>query len=153
MIEIVPGKDVVTFLERVVSRPELFSALTLCSPFIDDKATGRLRTVVERAVSAGCAVRIVTRSASSDRVARACGPPRRGVSFVYRDDVHAKAYIAQARPGRGPSEAIVTSANLTQSGLGRNVEMGVRIRTTSAGGRLLFEQVRRSVQDLSNRLN
>lgn len=153
MIEIVPGNDVARLLTKVVSRPELFSTITLCCPFIDDHAADRLRTVVEKAVSAGCAVCIVTRYAAADRVARACRRARRGVRHVYRDDVHAKAYIVQARPGMGASEAIVTSANLTESGLGRNVEIGVRIRTTSAGGRLLFEQVRRSVRDLSNQLN
>jgi Phosphatidylserine/phosphatidylglycerophosphate/cardiolipin synthases and related enzymes len=153
MIEVVPGKEVLRMLAMVALRPQLFSELTLCSPFIDEKASDRLRTVVEKAVRAGCAVSIVTRSTSADRVAHACSRVRRAVRLVYRDDVHAKAYVVQARPGGGPSEAIVTSANLTHAGFGGNLEMGVRIRTSSHNGRRLFEQVRRNVRDLSNHLN
>jgi phosphatidylserine/phosphatidylglycerophosphate/cardiolipin synthase-like enzyme len=152
MIEVVPGKDVLRLLSAVATSPQLFSELTLCSPFIDEEISDRLRNVVEKAVRAGCAVSIVTRTAAADRVAHACGRVRRAVRIVCRDDVHAKAYVVQARPGQGLSEAIVTSANLTDAGLGRNLEIGVRIRTSSLGGRRLFEQVRRNLRDLSNNL-
>jgi phosphatidylserine/phosphatidylglycerophosphate/cardiolipin synthase-like enzyme len=153
MIEIIPGKEVVRLLAKVAARPQLFSELTLCSPFIDEQASDRLRPVIESAVGAGCAVSIVTRLASAGRVVHACGHVRRAVHLVYRDDVHAKAYVVQARSGRGSSEAIITSANLTRAGLGRNREIGVRIRPTSLDGRRAFEQVRRNLRDLCNHLN
>lgn len=147
MIEVVPGKEVLRLLATVAACPQLFSELTLCSPFIDEQISGRLQTVVEKAVRAGCSVSIVTRSTSADQVTYACRRVRRVVRLVYRDDVHAKAYVVQTRPGRGPSEAIVTSANLTDAGLGRNLEIGVRMRTSSLNGRRLFEQVRRNLQN------
>jgi phosphatidylserine/phosphatidylglycerophosphate/cardiolipin synthase-like enzyme len=153
MIEIIPGREVVKLLTDVASRPQLFSELTLCSPFIDEDASDRLRTVVEKAVSAGCAVTIVTRPISAVRISHVCERVRRTVRVVYRNDLHAKAYVAQARSGRGPSEAIVTSANLTNAGFGGNLEIGVRIRPSSLKGRRLFEQVRRNVRDLSNPLS
>lgn len=153
MIEVVPGIDVLRLLSTVATSPQRFSELTLCSPFIDEEISDRLRNVVEKAVRAGCAVRIITRPTTADRVADACRQVRRVVRIVCRDDLHAKAYVVHARPGQGTSEAIVTSANLTDAGLGRNLEIGVRIRTSSRDGRRLFEQVRRSLRDLSTHLN
>jgi hypothetical protein len=103
------------------------SSLILCSPFIGrgpcDLVVDRLRTRPPVAVhfltdlSADNLVTGVTDPAALLTVVE--GLPRVGVRYLPR--LHAKVYV------RDMAEAIVTSGNLTDAGLRRNFEYGLRV--------------------------
>ena len=150
MIQMVTGSDVLALLERVTLGAERYTEVFLCSPFIDDEMFPRLLRLAEVSRSVQCGVRVIT-SPTAARFLRMQLPYHSAFwnSFVVSHrDLHAKVYLAMAR-GRGTSEAIVTSANLTWGGVAENIELGIRVVSTSDPGRKILFQVRQFVQRLN----
>ena len=149
MIVTTQGAAVLRFLEDVRLRPERYAEFVICSPFIDVHLSPLVIELAERAYRAQRAFRIITRPpAAAMLLAALPGPNERWKTTVrVHGNLHAKVYLGLRRGG--PSNALVTSANLTLPGLETNVELGVRAESTSPAGRQLVHQVRRFLQKLA----
>lgn len=154
MITLEHGDAVARLLKRATSRPDLYSEVILCSPYIDVALGIRIRVLVRSAEGAKCAITVVTSPAGAAqlRAAFGDGKPPRSLRVHVRPSLHSKAYAIIARKGRVASEALVTSANLTIAGLSRNDELGVRAIADSPSGRALYAQISRSLQRLTTEL-
>jgi hypothetical protein len=142
MIGISRGADVVAFLDRVTGHPERYAEVLICTPFIDAAIVPTLARLAVAATERNCGVRFITAPAAGKLLAK--GLPGHAArwrrSIVVRRHLHSKAYVAIARRGLA-SEAIVTSANLTESGVDGNIELGIKAVATSAPGRTVVAQV------------
>lgn len=117
------------------------SSLVLCSPFV---GKGPCNTVVRKAGEWGDAFRLVfLTNLSRDNMLSGVTDvgaiatvlnafPKSDIRFL--PSLHAKVYVADDQ------EAVITSANMTDSGLGRNLEYGVRF-TDSPSVRAIREDV------------
>lgn len=151
MIRASGGLDVLTFIHRIAGAPERYAEVVICSPFIDAQLVPLLARMALSARRGSCGVRFVTGPEASKALARGLvGHPaswRR--SIIVRRRLHAKAYVAIAREGQ-PSEAIVTSANLTRAGVEENIELGISADSSSEPGRTIVRQVYDSMKRLMN---
>ena len=143
MIEITEGRAVLEFLDRAASRAGQHGHIAIVSPFIDDDMSARLAHLARLIVPRRCTLSISTSPAAADRLARYLRKPLQNphVNVAVRPALHAKVYAAFDRHGTH-GEAIVTSANLTRAGAATNIELGVRVSSTSLAGRRLLRQVR-----------
>jgi hypothetical protein len=130
------------FLRTIEAFPSRYSQVTVCSPFIDESLRERMARFAMAARGVGCGVRVITGLTQIQGVARhatGISPARPNLLAIPR--LHAKVYLALARNRRN-SIAIVTSANLTEAGLKRNIELGLILRATSPEGARIVEEVR-----------
>ena len=142
MIRSATGTDVSELLARVVRHPRDFSAVTLCSPFIDGDATAVLKTLANNCERDQLGVRVLT-NRRGKALLRSASVVGRSQSHVICGDIrnlHAKVYVAIGRRATH-SLAIVTSANLTRAGMNANVEFGVLVSPTSDAGCKLFGEI------------
>lgn len=152
MIAIETGLALSRLLDRMTSRPDLYSEVFLCSPFIDAAVAKRLGRLIDAARRSRCGVTIITTRKGSEILRRAAtnSAPPRTVKIRARRNLHAKAYLAL---GRGTasrlSEAFVTSANLTIAAFSRNEELGIHVVTHSDASRALFAQIHHSLRQLA----
>lgn len=150
MIGLSTGVDVTNLLDRVTARPDRYAEVVICCPFIDDQLLPRIVQLLVSTRRAHCGTKVMTAGTASRRLQEALPSPatqwKRSVATVPR--LHAKIYVAIAR-GLEESEAIVTSANLTRCGISKNVELGVRVASSSEPGRKVLQQVHRFVRRLA----
>lgn len=150
MIALSGGREVQMLLERMCDHADRLREVLICSPFIDEAMDQRLARLAAAVTQSGARLLLVT----TPEVARplkllfAGQEHRRTTVTIPRKRLHAKAYVSVARRPR-ESEAIVTSANLTQAGLASNIELGVRVVPTTDAGRQLFDQTCRFVRALA----
>ncbi|UYN94009.1 MAG: phospholipase D family protein [Enhydrobacter sp.] len=142
MIELSKGPAVLELLDRTATRMSEYMQVVICSPFIDKVLMKRLALLSCSAERSGCNLCIVTRPESAHELMAVLPQrfARRHTAVVVRPTLHAKLYVAHGRRAC-QSEAIVTSANLTQAGTRANIELGVHVAPTSQCGRHLFRQI------------
>jgi HKD family nuclease len=150
MIEVSSGEDVNRLLARVASHPGRYANITLCSPFIDEEMLDRVLPLAHSAKRADCRVRLITSPEAARRLLNRCDALRDGRLDIVTTSprLHAKVYLAIARCSND-TEAIVTSANLTNAGVYSNIELGVRVTPTSKSGRRLLDHVRHFIKRLA----
>lgn len=126
MIDLLPSPCDAAF-ESIVgdARDNLF----LCAPYVGKGPCERVRRLAGncRTVTLLCDLsrdNLLTGATDAAAIAALC-QARSGVTVRFLPTLHAKSYIADDR------SAIVTSANLTESGLLRNLEYGVRVSEPS----------------------
>lgn len=151
MITLSSGPDVHALLDRMTRNADRLREVLICSPFIDQVLDEALVKLASHITRAGASLLLVTNQEAARAMARLLDGPecRRATVAAPRRRLHAKAYVSVARRSR-ESEAIVTSANLTDAGLHSNIELGVRAVPTTDAGQRLFDQTRRFVRDLVN---
>ena len=149
MISVVPGEAVGRFLTCATARPQLYEQITLCAPYIDLAVASRIRELCQAASRSRCSVTVITTCASAELLHGLRVNLHRRVRILVRGRLHTKVYLLLARSRSDCSEALVTSANLTEAGLRTNDELGVLIRGSTPGGRILIQQVDRSLRKLS----
>lgn len=151
MIRPVSGLEVGQLLSHVRTRIEEYAEVLVCSPFIDEMMIEILVSLAQEARRAQCGFRVITTaSAAASLTAALPGHLQEWRStVVVNRQLHAKAYVAIGRRRRARSEAIVTSANLTQAGITTNVEFGVLAVSTSSEGRHLLAQIHHFVRQLA----
>jgi phosphatidylserine/phosphatidylglycerophosphate/cardiolipin synthase-like enzyme len=142
MIETCTGSEITTLMDRVESRALRYREIIICAPYIDAFMAARIRALWISVKRHRCIVRVITSASSADSVRTADDALGRRGDLVVRSRLHAKVYLAIGRES-GATEAIITSANLTRAGTGRNIEFGVRIDGTSNEGRNLLRQVQK----------
>lgn len=147
MIHLSLGSDVLALLERATARPERYKQVTICAPFIDAPMVKRLVLLAVASRRTQCGVQIITspNAAASLRAALPGHPSSWDDLVICRHSVHAKVYVSTARR-HIESEAIVTSANLTRSGISQNVELGLRVVATCTPSRQLFDEIQHFVR-------
>src|SRR6266446_10904820 len=150
MIDISTGGDVDRLLNRVVGHPKRYAEVTLCSPFIDERTLNRVLPLLQIAGENRCAVRVITSPEAAERLRNRLKSDLRSrdAQLIESPRLHAKIYFAVARCGND-TEAIVTSANLTNAGIHQNIELGVRATPTSTSGRRLLYHVRHFIKRLA----
>lgn len=122
MIDLLPSPCDATF-ESVVG--DARDNLLLCAPYVGKGPCERVSRLAGncRTVTILCDLsrdNLLTGATDAAAIASLC-KGRPGVTVRFLPTLHAKSYIADER------SAIVTSANLTDSGLLRNLEYGIRI--------------------------
>lgn len=149
MIRIASSMDVRRLLVHVLSLPEHFQQVIVCSPFLDDVVLGMLEALAQATRRAQCGFKVVTRPAGYRSLLEGLpGHPSQWCGGVVAlPELHAKAYLAIGRR-TAETRAIVTSANLTRAGLGENLELGVLATPASDAGRKLVSEVREFLQRL-----
>jgi phosphatidylserine/phosphatidylglycerophosphate/cardiolipin synthase-like enzyme len=137
------------FLRTIEAFPSRYWQVIVCSPFIDESLRERIARFAMAARGVGCGVRVVT------GLRQTKGEGRRfpGISLARPNllsipRLHAKVYLALGRDRRN-SIAIVTSANLTEAGLKRNIELGLIFRGTSPEGARIVEEVRHFLESIA----
>lgn len=151
MTTICAGGDLDRFLQSLETEPSLYSQVVICSPFVDRRLCKRLTHFAETARKVGCGVRLITKGGEVPALLPMWpGRNQRGVkTLVAIPRLHAKVYLAVGRD-RQNSWAVVTSANLTEAGLRKNIELGLLVRAASSDGARIVEQVRRFLESLSS---
>jgi len=151
MTSICIGADIDRVLRLIEYMPSRYAQIVICSPFIDTTTGNRIQSLAQSARRAGCGVRIIT-SADSNANSHIASMPGRGQVgsrvFAALPHLHAKVYLAIGREFRD-SWAIVTSANATEAGLSRNIELGLLVRAVSPEGARTVEQVRHFLENLA----
>jgi phosphatidylserine/phosphatidylglycerophosphate/cardiolipin synthase-like enzyme len=150
MIALAHGRGVDQLLQRAAAQPWLYSNLIICCPFIDSTLMARLNDLCRRAAKWHCGMTLITTPSAAAHIRRSVGAavfPR--LRIVVRSNLHAKVYYALARGRHARSEALVTSANLTEAGISRNEELGVHIRGDSPEGRALLRQINTSLRRIT----
>ena len=150
MIEVSTGEDVNRLIVNVTSRPRRYANITLCSPFLDEETLTRVLPLAHSAKRADCRVRLITSPEAARRFLIRYDVSRGDIVDVLTISprLHAKVYLAIARCSND-TEAIVTSANLTNAGIYSNIELGVRVTPTSPSGRRLLNHVRHFIKRLA----
>lgn len=139
MISLCDGSELERFLFSVESATERFAYVVICSPYVDRTSTERLARLRAKATSVGCGFTLITRRRPGREFSLASRNPafgRRNVAIS--DRLHAKVYVAVARRFR-ESVLMITSANLTRAGIGKNYESGLLVRGTTPTGSKLIE--------------
>ena len=151
MIALVPGNAVARLLERVTRQPDSYAEVTMCAPFIDAAlGFGGSRQCRHRQAR-GTVLSPSSRPGTGRRQLRTCFGNRalpRTFSVVVSPNLHAKAYITRSRLRFTASEALITSANMTQAAISRNDEIGVLAIASSLSGRALYAQVSKFLRQL-----
>lgn len=138
-----------TFLRSVEACPSQWSQVVICSPFVDEPLRERIAVLSVRARVAGCGVRLLTtKTESRPQATFVRGAQTRVLRVSAVPRLHAKVYLALARDHR-KSVAIITSANLTDAGLHKNVEFGIALKATSPEGARIVEDVRRFLESIA----
>jgi hypothetical protein len=129
-------------LRTLEAQPSRYLQIVIWSPFIGERTKNRFITFTTEARKRGCGVRLITSEAQSTVSREWPGGNQHGTrSIVLIPHLHAKVYLAIAR-NRADSWALVTSANLTEAGLRKNIELGLLFRACSPEGALIVEQIR-----------
>ncbi len=126
MIDLLPSPCEAAF-ESVVG--EARDNLLLCAPYVGKGPCDRVRRLADKCktITLLCDLsrdNLLTGSTDAAAIAALC-QARPGVTVRFLPTLHAKSYIADDQ------SAIVSSANLTDSGLLRNLEYGVRVRDSA----------------------
>ena len=143
MVRLSTPSEVLDLLSAVTTNPTEYRAVMIGSPFIDDPMQRKLVEVGTVLRRASGMLRVITRREPGDRlstklVAQGLGP----VAQLFTvERLHAKVYLAVGRRVAG-SRAIVTSANLTVSGMTKLIEVGMFAVPTSDAGRRMVDAVR-----------
>lgn len=145
MIRPADGEDVRQVLDRAVRVPDRYREVVVCSGFFDETGGEWLDRVSTAVHGAGRRLTVLKPSrtrlpGSGDEFSRDGSLDSRRIHSVPR--LHAKVYVLLGVDGRD-HEAVVTSANLTQAGLFRNREVGLRLRGSSPELSRLIERVAR----------
>jgi hypothetical protein len=149
MITIAGGVDVARLLDRVYARPELYRQVVVCSPFIDDAMLNKLEMLAPRVARASSALWIITTPATiTERPALSALRRCYRVTVTGCTALHAKFYVALGRR-RVLTEAIVTSANFTTAGTTTNIELGIRIASSTESGCRMLSQIDRFARRLA----
>jgi PLD-like domain len=138
-------------LRLIESVPSRYAQVVICSPFIDMATSSRIGCIAQLARRAGCGLRIITSvdSNTSSDIASISGRKQVGSrALVVLPHLHAKVYLAIGRNFRD-SWVMVTSANATEAGLRRNIELGLLVRAISPEGAQTIEQVRHFLEKLA----
>lgn len=132
MIELCRSDAITRFVDRIERRPAHFFEVGVSSPFIDGYGAALLERLAVAATRGEFVLRVVTRPETLAIVdatlrvgSRSAGVKSNTVVHTVAG-LHAKLYGALALQS-AEHEVIVTSANLTQAGLTRNLELGVRV--------------------------
>lgn len=152
MIRTASAKDIIELFHRVLVLPERYKEVIVCSPFICRRIQAELVYLQVATRRAQCALSVITSPSVANELIKQL-PARRGRSgtpVVSITSLHAKVYVAVARR-RKESRAIVTSANLTNAGISRNVEIGTICAPTTDAGSHLFSQTASLVRSLMGR--
>jgi len=145
------GVDIDRVLRRIEAAPCRYAQIIICSPFIDLVTSRRIDCLAQSALRTGCGVRIITAPNSNPDLRMASLPGRSQVgnrNFVILPHLHAKVYLAIGRDFRD-SWVVVTSANATDAGLRRNIELGLFVRALSPDGARTVEHVRHFLEKLA----
>lgn len=142
MITMCNGGGLERLLEGLEAGAGRYAQVVVCSPFIDQGTMARLVRLAIRARQHHCGVRLIT---TAERRSAAIGWPCKEQvgtrTIIAVPHLHAKVYLAIGRKRRD-SWVAVSSANLTQAGLRKNVELGLLVRATSPEGAQIVEQAR-----------
>lgn len=150
MTTICVGAALERVLRKLEEEPSRYAQVVFCSPFIDSRMIPRLIRFAIEARKCGCGVRLITSDAHRQLLQRWPRREHLGIrAIVNVVRLHAKVYLAIGRL-RTDSWAVVTSANLTESGLRKNVEIGVLICATSPQGAQLVEHIRWFLERLAS---
>ena len=143
MIEPADGGRLLRLLEKALANPARYMEMTFCAPFVDEVILPRLVQTAVAAKKHSCGFCVITSRDAAEALKKTLPGPavHWRDSVVVRNRLHAKAYLLE---GRNPlsTEAMITSANLTQGGTGGNIELGVEARASSRSGQLLIGIVR-----------
>jgi phosphatidylserine/phosphatidylglycerophosphate/cardiolipin synthase-like enzyme len=149
VLDICDGHDLERFFEGIESAPSRYSQVIICSPYIDEELQTRIALFAVVAQKSGCAVRIITKVSELPSTLKAW-PERNHFgprSLIAVPQLHAKVYLALGRDRRD-SQVMVTSANLTEAGLSKNIEFGLLVHASSLEGARIVEEVRRFLESL-----
>lgn len=142
MIRPANGVDVRGLLGRIARNPQHYKECIVCAPFIDEAAARVLAELLVETRRASCGMQVLATPQALTTLKRLLPGPsttwKRSLTALRR--LHAKVYLLRGRKPEA-SEAIVTSANLTEAGLARNIEFGLHIRPSSVAGRELLKQI------------
>ncbi|MCL4688942.1 MAG: hypothetical protein KJ007_10245 [Burkholderiales bacterium] len=144
-MEIVTGEEIRKMLARVRAGLASYREVLLCSPFMDDATIGEVGEMLHDARNVGCDMHVVTRAGPARALSRYVARIARRSPVHVVNELHAKVYWVRGRGGL-PSEAIVTSANLTRQGMDGNVELGVRLSSLVEMDRSALLDIRRRVE-------
>lgn len=150
MATVCVGKELDRFLYSLQVEPSRYSQVIICSPFIDKGLYERISRFAEIARRMGCGVRLITGIGGVPAGLKTWpGKNQIGArTLVTLRRLHAKVYLAIGRERRS-SWAVVTSANLTDAGLNKNIELGLLIRATSSDGAHVIDEIRRFLEKLA----
>jgi HKD family nuclease len=138
MITLCRSDAILDLLDRVEHAGARFREVAISVPFIDEFGAGLLRRVAN-AADRRFSLRVVTRPEVYSLLVRHLWPdPRTSLLFV--PGLHAKAYGALGFASVD-HEAIIASTNLTEAGLMRNIELGLRVRASDRSYESLAERV------------
>lgn len=138
MIEVADGYAVERLIRRAVNNGARYRRLVVCAPFID-----ACWLALFGLHGGGCDITVVTTPAAAAhlRATNKCT----GITIATHPGLHAKIYLLEGHRLEN-SEVIVTSANLTNSGLRGNTELGTRAIPTTAAGRALYTEIVRQMR-------
>jgi len=149
VLDICAGYHLGQFLQSIESAPFRYSQVVICSPYIDTQLQTWMTRFAVAAGNFGCAVRIITKVSEIPAILkfwpeRSYFGPR---SLITVSQLHAKVYLALGRERRD-SQVMVTSANLTEAGLSKNIELGLLVHASSFEGARIVEEIRRFLESL-----
>ena len=139
---VITERPVERFLQKYLLGGVSPQTLVIVSPFIGDLEGShfKLDAVTEKADADGTRLFVITREPrdlyheKGIEVLRRCPM----AEIRYDPDIHAKLYVAWCRD-EDESFALFGSGNLTESGLGRNIELGMMIFARGHGRSILRE--------------
>lgn len=149
MTTIFPGCALEQMLRVLEGDPSRYVQIVICSPFLDDQTMARLIGLAAQGRQRGCGVRLITSEQHRNVARQWPGADQVGTrTLVLVPHLHAKVYLAIGR-NRSDSWVAVTSANMTQAALRRNIEIGLLVRACSPEGARTVEQVRWFLEKLA----
>jgi phosphatidylserine/phosphatidylglycerophosphate/cardiolipin synthase-like enzyme len=128
-IVIIPANGVAVreLLDKAARVPERYRQVVVSAPFLDDVGRALLDRVRRGTTAANRRLLVAVPERNGAPPFSLTGLPPRNVEVRYVPRLHAKVYVLVGMDPRD-NEAIVTSANLTEPGLFRNLEVGIQIR-------------------------
>ena len=139
--EVITERPVQRFLHRYLAGG-VAQTLVIVSPFIGDLegTPFDLRSVCQKAMGDKTRVYVVTREPRAQYHHGAVALLKQWplVEIRYNPDVHAKLYVVWRRQ-ESDSFALFGSGNLTESGLRRNIELGMMISARGRGRAIVRE--------------
>jgi hypothetical protein len=131
MVEIAQGDAVRRLLERGLSAPSRYLHVYVCSPFIDLMGAAIVDRCWRMAMSGGPAVTVITTLETRRQYSARWHVREPFFRLRSVHGLHAKVYALVGRV-KSDSVLLLTSANLTAAGIGRNRELGVQINGTNS---------------------
>lgn len=143
MVHLMDGSGVLQVLDKAARSPERFRRVVVSSPFLDEYGVGLLRRL-SRSSGRGPRLTLVLTPEIAGQVCTGLVGLPSGTEVVVQNRLHAKVF---ALLGINPvdHEALITSSNLTEAGVEKNLEVGVNLRGSSERLIATIERVARRV--------